>query len=194
MALEFKNDVSAFISKLKNDAESYRGNRPFETLMEGLSDGTIEFRWHFGGRLLEHSPKMKKPDWIIFRYLISAPFIYVMIFPILLLDITVSVYQAICFPLWKVPKVKRSRYVIINRHRLSFLTGFQKLNAVYCDYANGVFAFTRRVAGESSQFWAPIKHEPDVPNPHAFHIEFTDYNDPAEWAARQTEKNHEEKV
>lgn len=185
MAFDFKNDVSAFMSGLKEDAEKYRGHRPFETLMRGLSDGTIEFKWNFGGRFRDHPAPLEKPDWMGMRYALSSPFIYAMIVPTVILDITVSLYQAICFPLWNVRKIKRSDYVIVDRHRLSFLSGFQKLNCLYCGYANGVFGFARMVAGETERFWCPIKHEQDIPSPHAFYIEFAEYNDAEGWKNRQ---------
>ena len=105
MRPHFVDDISIFVKRLKKDSESFKGYKPFEKLMEGLSDGTIDFRWGFGGRLLPHVEPIEKPNLMWLRWLASAPFIYAMIIPIVFLDLTVSVYQAICFRLWKIPRV-----------------------------------------------------------------------------------------
>lgn len=189
MDFDFKRDLDAFIAKFKADAAEHQGNKPFESLMRGLSDGSIEFRWNFGGRFVEHDPIDTDVNWMPLRYLISAPFIYAMILPIVVLDLSVSLYQAICFRLWKVPQVRRSEYVIIDRHRLSYLSPFQKLNCIYCGYANGVFAYARMIAGQTERFWCPIKHDQNLPSPHAFYLEFADYKDETGWRQRAAETN-----
>ena len=43
--------------------------------------------------------------------ILTIPFIWAMIIPIVMTDIFVSIYQAICFPIYKIPKVKRKEYV-----------------------------------------------------------------------------------
>lgn len=40
------------------------------------------------------------------KHMISAPFIWSCVVPALLMDITVSVYQWVCFPIYGIPKVK----------------------------------------------------------------------------------------
>jgi len=191
MKPEFLDDVSAFITRLKKDSEKLKGYRPFETLMQGLSDGSVSFRWGFGGSLVPPLEPIVKPNLIWLRWIISAPFIYMMIIPIAFLDMTVSLYQAICFRLWKLPQVKRSKYIIIDRHRLEYLDFFQKLNCVYCGYANGVMAFARMIAAETERYWCPVKHEEEVPLPHKFYIEFADFDDVEGWGTLQsTGMNH----
>jgi len=104
MRPEFIDNIGGFLNRLKRDSERFANNAPFEDLMKGLSDGSIDFRWSFGGRLRKHRDEETppKPDKIWLRWLASAPFIYGMVVPILALDISVSVYQAICFRLWNV--------------------------------------------------------------------------------------------
>ncbi|GAB4538317.1 MAG: hypothetical protein Tsb0010_17150 [Parvularculaceae bacterium] len=111
------------------------------------------------------------------RNLIAAPFIYSVFFPILALDIFVIVYQAICFRLWNIPRVNRSEYVIIDRHRLPYLNAIQKLNCVYCGYANGVIAFVAEVASRTEQYWCPIKHSLPARHAHSRYYDFLDYGD-----------------
>lgn len=49
---------------------------------------------------------------------LTAPFIYALIFPFTLLDLFVSVYQAVCFPVYGIPKARRKDYIAIDRRQL----------------------------------------------------------------------------
>jgi len=177
MQPKFLDDVSAFIARLKNDSEALRGNQRFEAFMRGISDGSIDFRWGFGTRSQSHSEPINKPSLMWVRLLISGPFIYLMFIPIAVLDLTASLFQSICFRLWGLPQVKRSTYVVMDRHRLSYLTWFQKINCIYCGYANGVLAYAKLIAGETERYWCPVKHETDIMNSHSFYIDFADFGD-----------------
>lgn len=54
--------------------------------------------------------------------------IWMCIFPVVLIDITVSSYQAICFPLYGIPKVKRQDYIVFDRQYLHYLNIIEKIN------------------------------------------------------------------
>ncbi|TAJ69844.1 MAG: hypothetical protein EPO51_20155 [Phenylobacterium sp.] len=118
------------------------------------------------------------------RHLISVPFVYGLLLPIAFLDAAVSAYQAMCFRLWGMPRVRRSEHLILDRHKLSYLNGPQKLNCLYCGYANGVLAYAREIAGRTEQYWCPIKHAVDPPAPHARYADFIDYKDAKGFGAR----------
>jgi len=109
--------------------------------------------------------------------LVTAPVIYSLLVPIALLDLWVSIYQAICFRAYGVTRVKRSDYIVVDRRHLAYLNGIEKLNCTYCSYANGVFAFVREVAGRTEQYWCPIRHAKRVHAPHPHYREFVDYGD-----------------
>jgi len=109
--------------------------------------------------------------------LLTAPVIYSMLVPVALLDLWVSVYQAVCFRVYGIARVKRSAYIVIDRHHLSYLNGIEKLNCMYCSYANGVFAFVREVGGRTEQYWCPIRHAKRVHGPHTHYRDFVDYGD-----------------
>ena len=47
--------------------------------------------------------------------ILSAPVIYAGWIPFLLIDLFVTTYQAICFPIYRIPKVKRSDYLVFDR-------------------------------------------------------------------------------
>ena len=109
--------------------------------------------------------------------LLTAPVIYSIVFPLLLLDLWFTVYQYICFSVYSIPKVPRSRYFVIDRHHLAYLNGIEKLNCVYCGYANGLLAYVREIAGRTEQYWCPIKHATRVRAPHRRYHLFVDFGD-----------------
>ena len=108
---------------------------------------------------------------------LTAPAIYSLLIPIALLDLWVSVYQAICFRAYGIARVRRSAYIVIDRQHLAYLNAIEKLNCVYCGYANGVFAYVREVAGRTEQYWCPIRHATRVRGPHTHYREFVEYGD-----------------
>jgi len=117
------------------------------------------------------------------RNVLSAPFVYAMIIPLLLLDLFVTTYQAICFPLYRIPKVKRSNYIIVDRHHLGYLNVIEKLNCMYCGYGDGLLAYTRQVLSRTEMYWCPIKHARKVLDPHRRYARFSDFGDGEDFEA-----------
>ena len=109
--------------------------------------------------------------------LVTAPAVYALIVPLVMLDIWVAVYQLICFPIWGIARVRRSNYVVIDRHHLAYLNGVEKLNCAYCSYANGLIALVREVASRTEQYWCPIKHAIRIRDAHQRYGRFVDYGD-----------------
>jgi hypothetical protein len=109
--------------------------------------------------------------------LVTGPVIYSLIVPIALLDAWISAYQSICFPIYGIAPVPRSTYIVIDRQHLAYLNVIEKLNCVYCGYANGVFAYVREVGARTEQYWCPIRHAKRVLGPHAHYREFVEYGD-----------------
>jgi len=122
--------------------------------------------------------KFKKYPERIWRHLISMPVIYFMIIPLVLFDICLEIYHQICFRLYKIPIVRRSQYIKIDRHKLKYLTRWEKLNCAYCGYANGLMHYASVIAGETEKYWCGIKHQKD-PNfiPPEHHKDFLEYGD-----------------
>jgi hypothetical protein len=116
--------------------------------------------------------------------LLSAPVIYSMIAPIALLDAWVSLYQRFCFPLFGIRKVRRRDYIVVDRHKLAYLNGIEKLNCVYCGYANGVFAYVREITGRTEAYWCPIKHARRTRGAHEHYDAFAGYGDAAGYKRR----------
>jgi hypothetical protein len=112
-----------------------------------------------------------------FLVVLTAPVIYLLILPLVVLDLFVSLYQAVCFPVYGIPKVRRRDYIVFDRQQLGYLNGLQKLNCVYCSYANGLIAQVREVAARTEAFWCPIKHAQRIPDPHLRYHGFADFGD-----------------
>jgi len=114
-------------------------------------------------------------------FILSAPVIYGMIVPLVFLDLTVTLYQHICFRVYDVPRVCRTDYVYIDRHYLPYLNLIEKINCVYCGYCNGLIEYSREVVARTEQFWCPIKHVRRTLDPHHRTEKFFDYGDAAAW-------------
>lgn len=108
---------------------------------------------------------------------LTSPVIYIGWIPFLLMDLFVTVYQAICFPVYRIPKVRRGDYMIFDREDLPYLNIIEKFNCFYCSYGNGVAAYTREVAARTEQYWCPIKHARRVRDAHDRYPRFFDYGD-----------------
>jgi hypothetical protein len=108
---------------------------------------------------------------------ITTPVIYSLIIPFVLLDIFVTIYHAICFPVYGIPKVRRADHIRVDRHHLAYLNGLQKLNCVYCGYCNGLLSYVREIAGRTEAHWCPIKHAARVDGTHAHYGSFLEYGD-----------------
>ncbi|MDX5361877.1 MAG: hypothetical protein LPL00_10415 [Alphaproteobacteria bacterium] len=109
--------------------------------------------------------------------ILTAPFIYAVIVPLLLLDLFVTVYQAVCFPVYRIAKVRRRDYIVFDRHALGYLNAVEKLNCAYCAYANGLIAYVREIASRTEQYWCPIKHAQRLAGAHARYPAFVEFGD-----------------
>lgn len=126
---------------------------------------------------MEYVKHLKNKN-IKWRYSISAPFIYGMIVPLVLFDISMEIYHNICFRLYGIPLVKRSRYIKIDRHKLKYLSWYDKINCAYCGYGNGLMNYTQTIAAQTEKYWCGVKHKKGnnfIEPKH--HQEFADYND-----------------
>ncbi|MBK26822.1 MAG: hypothetical protein CME70_22665 [Halobacteriovorax sp.] len=109
--------------------------------------------------------------------LLTAPFIYAMIIPAVILDLFLAIYQRVCFPVYGIEKVKRNEYIVIDRHKVSFLNGIDKLNCVYCGYFNGLIAYAREVAARTERHWCPIRHLKKPKGSHEHYDDFMSFNE-----------------
>lgn len=108
---------------------------------------------------------------------LTAPIIWSCLLPALFMDMVTTLYQSICFPIYGIPKVKRSDFIIIDRQYLSYLNPIEKLNCCYCGYFTGVVAYVQEIAARTEQYWCPIKHARRTKVYHSRYKYFLDYGD-----------------
>lgn len=109
--------------------------------------------------------------------IVTAPVMWSCLLPVLLMDLMITISQAVCFPVYGIPKVCRGDYIVLDRHHLSYLNFIERMNCVFCGYFNGVVAYAREVAARTEQHWCPIKHARRVGDIHSRYKFFFDYGD-----------------
>lgn len=109
--------------------------------------------------------------------ILTAPIIYSGFIPFLLLDLFLSGYQWTCFPIYGIPKVKRSTYMLFDREDLPYLNFIEKFNCFYCAYGNGLAAYAREISARTEQYWCPIKHARRIKTAHTRYHDFFEYGD-----------------
>jgi hypothetical protein len=144
--------------------------------------------------LIEHR-LFKKSVWKHIRdarllVILSVPLIYACAIPFLLLDLSVTLYQSVCFPIYGVPKVRRRDYLIFDRGRLAYLNAVEKVGCVYCSYANGLLAYIAEIAARTEQRFCPIKHAHLPAQLHSRYPHFLPYGDARAYRAQSDTVAH----
>lgn len=109
--------------------------------------------------------------------LLTAPVVYTLLLPMALLDVWVTLFQSVCFRAWGLQRVSRRPYLVFDRQKLAYLNAVERINCVFCGYANGVLAYVREVAARTEQYWCPIRHGRRVRDPHDHYSNFVAYGD-----------------
>ena len=160
-----------------------------QELAQEFQKKQAEFSYKVQGKKIRFDQEIRKQHKLfatrISRYLkeseiqniLTIPFIWACLIPALFMDAFVCLFQAVCFPIYKIPKVKRSSYIVIDRHALSYLNAIEKLNCMYCGYFNGLIAYIREIAGRTEQYWCPIKHARRTSGFHSRYSKFLEYGD-----------------
>jgi hypothetical protein len=121
------------------------------------------------------------------KHLLVAPFIYAVFPAFVLLDLMVSLYHAVCFPILGIPRVKRSDHFSYDRSRLAYLNLLEILNCAYCSYGNGLVSYVREIVARTEQYWCPIKHAGKYVGVHSRYEHFAEFGD-AEGYRRDLDK------
>lgn len=142
--------------------------------------------WHVG-----LVPFLRGTTWAT---LLTAPLIYSVIVPLVILDGWFTAYQQIYFRAFRIALVRRSDYIVFDRQHLAYLNRLEAFNCLYCGYANGLIAYTREIASRTEQYWCPIKHALRIRDPHGRYAQFLEYGDAQGFRSRLSEyrKNLEE--
>jgi hypothetical protein len=185
------DDLLEHIARLERELE-VELNRARTQWRYRIEAGRIRFEHDVRvahGRLKQSIPRFLRESSI--PNLLTAPLIYSMIVPLALLDLWITLYQAICFRVYGIERVRRSVYIVIDRQHLAYLNTIEKFNCVYCGYANGVIAYVREIAGRTEQYWCPIRHAKRVRGPHPHYRHFVDYGDAEGYRRRLIPLRHE---
>ena len=116
--------------------------------------------------------------------ILTSPLIYVCVAPFLLLDLAVAIYQAVCFPIYRIPRVERSDYLVYDRGHLAYLNAIEKVACIYCSYANGLLAYIMEIAARTEQHFCPIKHARRSLQSHSRDAHMLPYGDARAYRAK----------
>jgi len=109
--------------------------------------------------------------------LLTAPVVYSGFVVFALMDLFVTVYQRLCFPVYGIPVVTRADHLVFDRSDLPYLNAIERFNCFYCSYGNGVASYLREVAARTEQYWCPIKHSRRLLGMHERLPRFFEYGD-----------------
>ena len=147
------------------------------------------FGKHAGAVLhvIARGPEKSFLRWVISnrpQNLITGPVIYGMILPLLMIDLFVSFYQAMCFPIYQIEKVKRGDYIVLDRQHLDYLNFIEKFHCTYCAYGAGLIAYLSEILARTEQYFCPIKHARKVLGTHARYANFLPYGAATDYEAK----------
>lgn len=171
------DEILGHIQTLEDELQAELSQRK-----ESLAAHWEQKRVQFEKEILEQQKKFKvglvKYIWTAeFRSVLAIPFIYSLIVPLVMLDLFISLYQAVCFPLFKIKKAKRRDHFVFDRSALAYLNFLEKINCAYCSYGNGLISYAREIAGKTEQYWCPIKHQKRIFLSHPYYKKFSEYGD-----------------
>jgi hypothetical protein len=152
--------------------EEYRG--PFYELRKRKLWFSREVR-------IEHA-RLRESLWTYIRnsrffVTLTSPFIYGCIIPFMILDSFITLYQGFSFPIYGIPKVRRSEYIIFDRGQLCYLNLLERINCACCSYGNGLMSYVVEIAARTEQHWCPIRHAHRIYYPHDRCPHFLPYGD-----------------
>ncbi len=105
--------------------------------------------------IIQHSTGTKN----LLFWLIGGIALWLMLIPLVIADIFVEICHRIWFPVFGIPRVKRSQYIqLFDRAKLPYLTWYEKIGCVYCAYLNGWCHYASVIAGRTENHFCAIMH------------------------------------
>lgn len=170
-----------------------------EELRAALHDQETSMTFQINGKRVEFEQSIKQAHrrlktgffrWLVTyrpQNLITGPIIYSMIFPLIILDLFVSLYQVTCFPIYGIRKVRRADFIVFDRQQLEYLNFIEKFHCTYCAYGSGLIAYAYAIVAKTEQYFCPIKHARKILGTHSRYTRFLDYGDAADYEAKLEE-------
>jgi len=179
--------VKALIDQIKQLEEelSHELQQHEDTLLFQLKGKKVEFEQSI--KQAHRKLKINVWRWLVGVRpinIITAPVIYGMIIPLLIVDLSISFYQFSCFPIYKIARVRRCDYIVFDRQHLAYLNVFEKFHCLYCAYANGLIAYVQEILARTELYFCPIKHAHKLLATHRHYHHFMDYGDAEKYPDR----------
>ena len=188
-----KSTISRILQEIENKRKELA--EEYERIKKKYNFEYIKWKITFSKEQKLENKKKKTSFWqttksTTFREYLSIPFIYSMMIPAVILDLFLFMYQQTAMRLYRIPLVKRSDYITLERKHLDYLNWVEKLNCIYCSYVNWLFAYAVEIAWRTEKYWCPIKHAKKMTSSHNWEKYFADYGD-ADWFKEVFRKNQE---
>ncbi|MDD3500497.1 MAG: hypothetical protein PHS85_09080 [Sulfurovum sp.] len=177
---EIIEQMEALEEKLKSEIEAQEKHITYE-----IKEGYVKFEEN----VLKQQRENMKGLYRFFAeipplHLITSPFVYGMIIPAALLDMTLFIYQNVIFRIYGFKLVRRSGYIVFDRQYLHYLNSIEKFNCLYCSYFNGLMQYAAEIAAKTELYFCPIKHAKKTLYRHRYHKNYLAYGDGEEYQAR----------
>ncbi|HEO98144.1 MAG: hypothetical protein JW682_00775 [Campylobacterales bacterium] len=177
---EIIEQMEALEEKLKSEIEAQEKHITYE-----IKEGYVKFE----ESVLKQQRENMKGLYRFFAeipplHLITSPFVYGMIIPAALLDMTLFIYQNVIFRIYGFKLAKRSDYIVFDRQYLRYLNSIEKLNCLYCSYFNGLMQYAAEIAAKTELYFCPIKHAKKTLYRHRYHKNYLAYGDGEEYQTR----------
>lgn len=170
-----------------------------DELSAALHDQETSVLYQIKGKRIEFERSIKEAHcrlktgffrWLVTnrpQNLITGPIIYGMIIPLAILDLFVSFYQATCFPIYGIVKLRRADYIVFDRQQLAYLNFIEKFHCTYCAYGSGLIAYVFAIIAKTEEYFCPIKHARKILGTHSSYARFLDYGEAADYEAKLEE-------
>jgi hypothetical protein len=86
---------------------------------------------------------------------LTMPIIYGLAVPLAFFDLCISFYQLTYFSIYRISRVKRADYFVLDHQHLAYLNIIEKMHCMYCSYTVGLLAYAREITARTEQYFLP---------------------------------------
>ena len=149
--------IDSLLARLRSLEEELEAE--FEALRREVEFAIGNRRIRFPAHILNRQRLHKVGVWRYLRHsrllvALTAPVVYSGLIAFVVMDLFVTAYARLCFPIYGIAPVRRADYLVSDRAELPYLNAIEKFHCFYCSYVNGVAAYLREVAARTG-------HDPD---------------------------------
>ncbi len=103
------------------------------------------------------------------RYIVSAPFIYGMLVPVLFLHFCLEIYHQVAFRLYGISLVNTREYFLCSVSKPRGKSIFTQFNCWYCSYFRNILNYSKEIAAQTELYWCPIKENSTISDHSEYH-------------------------